>query len=433
MTVTNQTKSVTGNGNGSATLFSFSPMVLPDDSSQIVVTHRDADGVETVLSEGTGASAYAVVVTSYPGTGSIRYPEDEVTPMPSGESITMKRVLTLEQQLNLENQGGYNPDTTELQLDRTIMLLLQQQDGLDRVIKAPDTDISPSMVLPTSTARANRFLAFDANGDVTVGTNPQLEFADGTAAAPSISFGDDPDTGMYRVGADVLGFSVGGNGVFRATSNGFYVDIDGSAANPAIGFNDDPDTGMYRPGADQIGFTVGGSLTFKVASAGVFNIAGSASAPSYSFEADPDTGMYRVGANDIGFAANGAKVGGINPNQFTSPAGSAAVPGQSFISDVDTGMYSNGADSIGFAANGVRQAVIGDGGGDGTDYVTILGGSSVVQIAASGSGNVDMLLSTAGSGVLRFGDHSAIAAETVTGYLTVKDEAGNSRKLAVVS
>lgn len=39
----------------------------------------------------------------------------------------------------------------------------------------------------------------------------------------------------------------------------------------------------------------------------------------------------------------------------------------------------------------------------------------------------------AGSGVVRFGTHSAIAAETVTGYITMKDSAGNTRKLAVVS
>jgi hypothetical protein len=36
-------------------------------------------------------------------------------------------------------------------------------------------------------------------------------------------------------------------------------------------------------------------------------------------------------------------------------------------------------------------------------------------------------------GVLQFGTHSSIGAETVTGYITVKDLAGTSRKLAVVS
>ena len=36
-------------------------------------------------------------------------------------------------------------------------------------------------------------------------------------------------------------------------------------------------------------------------------------------------------------------------------------------------------------------------------------------------------------GTVGFGTHSAIGAETVTGYITIKDSSGNSRKLAVVS
>jgi len=39
----------------------------------------------------------------------------------------------------------------------------------------------------------------------------------------------------------------------------------------------------------------------------------------------------------------------------------------------------------------------------------------------------------ASSSALRVGTHSAIAAETITGYITIKDSAGNDRKIAVVS
>jgi len=38
----------------------------------------------------------------------------------------------------------------------------------------------------------------------------QVQFKDGTAAAPSITFGSDPDTGIYRYGANVLGFATAG-------------------------------------------------------------------------------------------------------------------------------------------------------------------------------------------------------------------------------
>jgi hypothetical protein len=47
--------------------------------------------------------------------------------------------------------------------------------------------------------------------------------------------------------------------------------------------------------------------------------------------------------------------------------------------------------------------------------------------------NVDLRITTKGTGVVRFGTHAAITTETVTGYIQIKDSAGNIRKLAVIS
>lgn len=47
------------------------------------------------------------------------------------------------------------------------------------------------------------------------------------------------------------------------------------------------------------------------------------------------------------------------------------------------------------------------------------------------SSDADVILNPIG--VVQFGTHSAIGAETLTGYITIKDSGGNSRKLAVVS
>lgn len=70
------------------------------------------------------------------------------------------------------------------------------------------------------------------------------------------------------------------------------------------------------------------------------------------------------------------------------------------------------------------------------NYVQATGAATgnAVSISASGSdSNIDFAIAPKGTGVLRFGTHSALAAETVTGYITIKDSAGNTRKLAVVS
>lgn len=45
--------------------------------------------------------------------------------------------------------------------------------------------------------------------------------------------------------------------------------------------------------------------------------------------------------------------------------------------------------------------------------------------------NADLALLTTGSGVLKFGEYSAGAATDSTGYITIKDAAGNTRKLMV--
>ena len=141
MTVQSQLMKVTANGNGSATSFSFSPLILPDESSQIQVTKVVvATGVETLLVEGAGAAQYTVVVAAYPGTGSITYPSTGATRLATGESVIMKRVLTLEQQTALENQGGYYPKTQEAQFDRFVMIALQQQEELDRCAKLAISD-----------------------------------------------------------------------------------------------------------------------------------------------------------------------------------------------------------------------------------------------------------------------------------------------------
>jgi hypothetical protein len=76
---------------------------------------------------------------------------------------------------------------------------------------------------------------------------------------------------------------------------------------------------------------------------------------------------------------------------------------------------------------------------DASNYerVAIQTGSGYVELAAetagTGTDDIDIRLTPAGTGKVRFGSHSAIAAETVTGYITIVDSGGTSRKIAVVS
>lgn len=137
-----------------------------------------------------------------------------------------------------------------------------------------------------------------------------IRTANGSPSAPSHSFVDDSNTGMYRYGADQLGLVVGGaifaycetsgherrfhlggegndwigyepideimsfymNGGRRVTvrNSGIRVEIDGSKAAPSISFND-PDTGFYHSSSlDQIGLTIDGVVEGLWGRSGVY-------------------------------------------------------------------------------------------------------------------------------------------------------------------
>lgn len=83
--------------------------------------------------------------------------------------------------------------------------------------------------------------------------------------------------------------------------------------------------------------------------------------------------------------------------------------------------------------------------GTGEDSYVVLGEAGVdrgqlwynttdhyVQLRAVAE-NADVWLFPDGTGRVRFGNHVAIGAETITGYISIKDHAGNARKVAVVS
>lgn len=109
----------------------------------------------------------------------------------------------------------------------------------------------------------------------------------GTPAAPTFSFSSDPDTGMFRSGANALGFSTGGTeratlssaglwtttGGVSSTTGTFSGVVDGAngtGAAPSFTFTSDPDTGVFRSGANALGLSTGGTERFTLTSSGHF-------------------------------------------------------------------------------------------------------------------------------------------------------------------
>lgn len=153
---------------------------------------------------------------------------------------------------------------------------------------------------------------------------------DGDATIPAYSFSADTDTGVYRVGANSLGVTVGGTvrktlSTTTETNTLLQLGADGDATTPGYGFSGDTNTGIYRIGADQIGITTGGTLRKTISTTAVTNTLpllgadGAVSAPQYSFSGDTDNGLYRIGANNPGIAAGGSLVHNLSADGNLQP------------------------------------------------------------------------------------------------------------------
>lgn len=212
MTVQTQVNKVLGSGNGVATTFSFSPMVLTAHTD-LVVTLVTSAGVSTAITEGVGGSNYSLNVTSYPGTGSLTYPASGSTGgtvLPTGTQIVMKRVLTLQQTTHLSSQGGYFPDIQEAGFDYLTMIDLQQEELIDRAIRFNITDATAPIDLPPAAQRANMGLVFDANGQVTAGVLSSVAVS--SAMTPVVQ------AVTLAAGRTALGSGATGDSLFTAAS-----------------------------------------------------------------------------------------------------------------------------------------------------------------------------------------------------------------------
>lgn len=177
MTISTSTNKVVAQGNGATTAFSFA--FLMPAAANAVVTVVDNLGNQTVQA----ATQYSLSGIGNANGGTLNYPLSG-SPLPSGWTITLQRVLPLQQLTSLINQAGYFPAVVEGALDNLEMQVQQiaAVTGGNVSIQFPPADpLTLNSVLPPAAARAGSLLSFDSLGNV-VASAPQSGTATSLAA-----------------------------------------------------------------------------------------------------------------------------------------------------------------------------------------------------------------------------------------------------------
>ncbi len=158
-------------------------------------------------------------------------------------------------------QGGGSGTTATVPTGTTRIVRI---DGTGTNANA--TDLGPTSVT-SITGTANQIIASGSTGAVTLSvpqdiaassspTFSRVKFADGTAALPSMTFTNDPNTGIYSSAADQIGMSIGGTLKATLFSQGWtvtgrYLAVDGDCTISILPLN---------LGAGRIGTTAGSAL-----------------------------------------------------------------------------------------------------------------------------------------------------------------------------
>jgi len=142
MTVSTTNNSTTGLGNGATTVFSYN--FLMPAASDAVIIYTDSTGVPVTI----GPSLYLITGIGNPIGGTVIYPLSG-SPIATGTTLTIERILPLVQDTSISNQGAFYPEVTESAFDYEMMCIQQLQDEINS-LQAQITAIISSLPIPPS-------------------------------------------------------------------------------------------------------------------------------------------------------------------------------------------------------------------------------------------------------------------------------------------
>ena len=244
-----------------------------------------------------------------------------------------------------------------------------------------------------------------------------LKLANGSAAAPAVTFGSDTDNGFYRIGANSVGLSIGGVLLATFDSNGITL-----ASGDVLG------TGIIKTAALEDNAVTYAKMVTQGNGTILSNISGGSAVPSAnslsaivdaSFGSTQGQILYR---NNTQWTVLATGTSG----QFLKTNGAAANPAWATVNEVPS--VSGNAGKV-LQTDGSTASWSGDSATRCRGYVTVSGTTPTLQ---SGSVNVASVTRIAGP-LYRVTFTSALANATYTAIVTGQSASGYPATAVVVA
>ena len=212
MTVSTTTNRASYSGNGSTTAFAYGFKIFADADLTVII--RSSTGTETTK---TLSTHYNVSGAGNSSGGNVTFTSGNVPA--SGETVVILRELTLTQGTDYVANDPFPAESHEDALDRLTMITQQLDEAVGRSLKVSQTNVIATSEFTTSaTARANKLLSFDGDGDLTV-TEGKVDTV--SASASAVAAGGTPTaSATYTVATGALALALGiPTGATGATGN----------------------------------------------------------------------------------------------------------------------------------------------------------------------------------------------------------------------
>ncbi|MCB9072695.1 MAG: tail fiber domain-containing protein [Bdellovibrionaceae bacterium] len=285
------------------------------------------------------------------------------------------------------------------------------------------------------------------------GASSNVNANTGSAAAPSISFVSEGDTGFYNSNLNAVGVSSGGTQTFEFNSTGLespnasgplVATSAGSASAPNYSFSGDSDTGWFSPGANALAAATGGSEKVRIDSSG--NVGIGTTNPLYKLDVAGDAQINGIlVGRGLGNSISNTIIGDVSTTFISNTTGYSNVAlGYQSLQNNTTGYYNTGLGRATLNANstGIDNTAVGTSalqsntiGSRSTavgfrslfinttgDFNTSMGAFAGAA-TTTGSYNIDLGYNntgaTTGSSNIIIGNQAALADPTATGQLNI--------------